>query len=584
MKKFSSLFAAFMALSAVAYGQQPASRPLPNRAGSDITSNVVAHNQLKPEFNAQVSKQNVAPCAASFSQLTQSRNAVSRVAAAAKPFYTTDGFLSVGIFYNEEDNTFGYNYNASYLFGSSFTSKFIPQTSYTSLAYGQYDADEIGVIDDEGNFSTIPFGCPAGFYAPTMTDAKSRSSYTYGDLGQVNQKGGITKPTDSRFFLSNGETMPLGAYEIWSGTNFYSAYTNTPAYGSYGFVDDETGSKIASNTLMIDLGYLHGFVIENVQFPCINHADDNAAALRDIDTLWVTLYDIDPAGVLPVKTYEAVITADNQITDKGGWNIVTTTFAEIDEDGFESEISPIIYGEGIIEISGFAKEGMSCAIPMIYRAEGRSTGEDQFGTHSYMDMYVDGEVMRDAEGYVAFYGDTYSDAVVNFNGHFAYIGDAEGNFDMTGYVPADAVWEEYEGIKYTLAVSAVLDGKEYYDFDMMATDKFEEWEFETEDEDKILAIDVDSTYIAQYGIYMIYVAVTDKLEAGESTVLKIYDMGEVCSTITITNGSPSGIIAVNKDAEKEEDVVYNLQGIKVNGNKESLKSGLYLTKGKKFVL
>lgn len=580
MKKIITLSTALMAVSVVASAQ--VSRPMSNRVSPAASSAMQV--QKVAEINAQVSKHNVAPFAAPAIDLKQGKSMAARrnATAAQNPFYTAEGFLGSGIWYNEEDNTFGYNYNACYIFGSSFTAKFVPQTSYSSVMYGDYTLDQIGTnaVDEDGNFSVAPFGCPGAYYSPKMDQKKANASYTYGDLGVMTQKG-VSAPAGSIFYLSNGETMSVGAYELWSGSRFYSAYSDTPAYGSYGYTT-ETGKEVKSNTLMIDMGNLHGFVVESIQFACINHADENGQALNPGDTLWVTLYDIDPNDILPAKTYETIITVDNMITDASGWNVVTAQFAETDEDGFDSEISPVIYGDGVLVISGFAKEGMSCAIPMIYRAEGANSGEDQFGTHAFFDLYVDGVLQTDEEGYPAFYGDDYTDCALNFNGHFAYIGDANGNFNLTGTVPTDAVWESYEGINYTWAVSAVIDGQAYNDFDMCATDKFDEWEFEF-DEEKILGIDIDSTYIEDYGVYMIFVAVTDKLAEGESTVMKVYDKGEVCSTITISNGDISGIKAVNKDAEKEDDAIFNLQGVKVANSDEVLGKGIYIRNGKKIV-
>ena len=59
---------------------------------------------------------------------------------------------------------------------------------------------------------------------------------------------------------------------------------------------------------------------------------------------------------------------------------------------------------------------------------------------------------------------------------------------------------------------------------------------------------------------------------------------EVEYPITITQyGAGAGIKGINKDAEKEDTEIYNLQGVKVSKSEADLPAGVYVKNGKKFV-
>ncbi len=501
-------------------------------------------------------------------------------------FYEPVGFLKSGVWFDLEDQRFGYNYRSCYIMGQTFTSYFQPTTKGL-WSIEDIDLDQYPFVDSDNNFTLTPFGVPTAWTCPILTTGKA--SYTYGDAGAASNQG-VSYPENSVFFASDGDNMAVGAYDYWCGGRFYMGYNNTPAYGSYNLpdaiwdIDETTGDttfcQINSNTLIIDLGHIPGFVAENLHLTGGPYTQE--APLMNGATLSFALIDYDENEVDETVVYQGTVTADDFIQDAGEWWTAIASFTEEDEDGFETSISPVIRHSAQLVITGFYQDGVDFAIPMMYSANEK--GETDFPTHAYYDLIVNGEQYLDQDGDPIFTSDVYTDAVVNLYGHFTFIGGTEGEKTMEGWIDDTSVYETAEdGTKYTLAYSGTgEDGKMHYDFDYMSTFGIDYITADF-DADKILDFEADSTYYGQYGVYMLFLAVSDKLEPGETTSVKVYTNNEDYMTINITNRIGAGINNVAKDAEKEDNEVYNLQGVKVSKSDADLPAGIYVKNGKKFV-
>jgi hypothetical protein len=501
-------------------------------------------------------------------------------------FYQPVGFLKTGIWYKQETQEFGYNYSSSIILGQTFTSYFEPTTNGL-WSIEDIDLDQYSFVDSDNNFTLKSFSVPALWTCPVLTTGKA--SYTYGDAGLASGQR-MVYPESSVFYASNGQNLPVGAYDFWCGGSFYIGYKNTPAYGSYNEpdaiwdIDETTGDttfcQLNSNTLIIDLGHIPGFVAENLHLS--GRTYEQEAPLMNGATLSFALIDYDENGVDETVVYQGTVTADDFIMDEDEWWTAVASFTEEDEDGFETSISPVIRHSAQLIISGFYQDGVDFAIPMMYSANEK--GETDFPTHAYYDLIVNGEQYLDQDGDPIFTSDVYTDAVVNLYGHFTFIGGTEGEKTMEGWIDDTSVYETAEdGTKYTLAYSDTgEDGKMYYDFDYMSTFGIDYITADF-DEEKILDFEADSTYYGQYGIYRLFLAVSDKLEPGETTSVKVYSNNEDYMTINITNRIGAGINNVAKDAEKEDNEVYNLQGVKVGKSEIELPAGIYVKNGKKFV-
>lgn len=508
-----------------------------------------------PVLSAQANVPVVAPFAATMSN--GARKAPASIANGAH--YTPCNMLKSGLFYGEDDGRFGYNYNLPYLFGQAYWGVYTADKG-SNWTIGTSNSDASDCIDAEGNFSvaTAQMGV-GGFYTPKIWSKDGKYSYFYGS-------DDADKPEYSVFFGSEGEEMEMCVYTVFADIKWYAGYSNTPAYGTREFTTED-GKHIQSDRVLMDYGYQKGLVVNKVRVllgTAANVPDGPIAEGKEID-VYLSVVAEDGEETL----YHGVLTSDNVFLSSNNWYIADVVFTEEDEDGFSAEVSPVCNGEVSLLMTGFMQEGVQCEIPMIYY----STSD--YPTVSYYDQWVDGVQGVSEDGYVAYYADGTNEAMIHLVGYYNFLGElgtGETVFNCTAPVAGEG--------GYSWAVSAVQDGKEYNDFDLESTFAFDEWDFEF-DEDVIAGFDVDSSYLEQYGCYLLYVAVKD-LPAGvegRTTTVKVTSGETATVTINITQGvaGENGIAGLKGEAVEPKQI-YNLMGQKVlNANA----AGLYIQNGKK---
>ena len=258
-------------------------------------------------------------------------------------------------------------------------------------------------------------------------------------------------------------------------------------------------------------------------------------------------------------------------------------FVEIDEDGFESEVSPVLTGNVFIDITG--SEGTDYGIIMVSSdmEDEDAEGYVYYDSRSYWwsDGSADGMQER-------FYRWTADDACVILDARYNALttyGTPERS--ATGYVPNDATYSEAsDGTKYAWAVAGVNEeGEAYNDFDVESTFDLEHFTVEY-DPEVVAGLDFDTTYYADHSLIALFVAVKELPADMETrtTTVTFTSNEEVEYPITITQyGAGAGIKGINKDAEKEDTEIYNLQGVKVSKSEADLPAGVYVKNGKKFV-
>jgi len=371
----------------------------------------------------------------------------------------------------------------------------------------------------------------------------------------------------------------MGVFDATESDHFYAGFSG----GNYGY-----GSYTPygpSNFTYISIGKVGGpFVVDNV---CIWLTTNTQLFASEDDYILVTIYDYQESDTL---TYNAYIRSENIETSTNGSTCGVGKFVEIDEDGFESEVSPVLMGEVEIEITG--TEGTDYGLIM---AESNVEDEDSEGysyyqSHTY--WYCDGSAGSLDEG---FYRWTTSDAAVILNANYnAVLNYETGERSATGFVPNNATYYQAEdGTSYTWAVgsTSVTGDTLYNNFMVESTYNVDVFSVEY-DEDVILGIDFDSTYYAPEdpelpnNLLSFYFAVKELPSDVESrtTTVKLISNNAAEYPITITQYGPTaGINTITKDAEKEENAIYNLQGVLVSKSEEDLAPGVYVKNGKKFV-
>ena len=454
---------------------------------------------------------------------------------------------------------YGYSYAVAHAF--PYSAKFNAQlgNSWTMITASE-TLDLSENVDSDGNLFMDNLGI-GNYYMPTINARDAQYTWSTRDT-----KGQILN------YALFQDSWGMGTFDAFEVEAFYSGYSDGYGYGSstpYG----------PSNRTLVDIGQVGGpLVVDDV---CIWLVTETQLFATEDDYILVSLYDIHPNDTI---IYNAYIRPENIETSSNGATCGVGKFVEIDEDGFESEVSPVVTGEVRILITG--TEGTDYGIIMAYSdmEDEDSEGYKYYDSHTYWWNEV-------AEGGMQqrFYRWTAIDAAVILDARFnALTTYGTPEREAVGIVPNDATYYQAEdGTSYTWAVSnvSVTGDTLYNDFDVETTFNLDNFTVEY-DPEVVVGLDFDTTYYADYNLVMLYVAVKELPQDVETrtTTVTFTSNEEVVYPITITQfGAGAGINNVAKDAEKEDNEVYNLQGVKVCKSEADLPAGVYVKNGKKFV-
>lgn len=423
-----------------------------------------------------------------------------------------------------------------------------------------------------------------GYYIPSISTG--RNSYLYGS----DAEGGL--PGDPAIFGANiGEPQSMGVYNGFDGT-VYTGFTNTYGFGSRNYISQD-GYEVSSDVTYIDLGKVgDGMVIDFIDMMCVSDSDSPVSGdPEEGNYIGATLVDIDANGE---ATYYRTILAegDERILKLGnfssgeGFYSVHINFTDIDEDGFETEVMPVLHGEAYLMLYNFRCPNVDLGIYMTYNDNADKDGNLDNQTRSYYDVYLDGEPKLDEDGYAMLSGDDRLDAVVNFNAYFNCFVDVYGKNEVTVTAPVEGGY----------AVSLIdEDGTAYNDIDVYTTfgvDDIEiiecpDWMI---DEEGQVMIGVDDSYFENSessnisNVLMFFVAAPE-LPAGvegRQGQVKLLSHNEVEFTINVVQGNATqSLNGIKNDAAKA--AIFNLQGVKVGQDLQSLPAGVYVQNGRKVV-
>ena len=454
---------------------------------------------------------------------------------------------------------YGYSYAVAHAF--PYSAKFNAQlgNSWTMITASE-TLDLSENVDSDGNLFMDNLGI-GNYYMPTINARDAQYTWSTRDT-----KGQILN------YALFQDSWGMGTFDAFEVEAFYSGYSDGYGYGSstpYG----------PSNRTLVDIGQVGGpLVVDDV---CIWLVTETQLFATEDDYILVSLYDIHPNDTI---IYNAYIRPENIETSSNGATCGVGKFVEIDEDGFESEVSPVVTGEVRILITG--TEGTDYGIIMAYSdmEDEDDEGYKYYDSHTYWWNEV-------AEGGMQqrFYRWTAIDAAVILDARFnALTTYGTPEREAVGIVPNNATYYQAEdGTSYTWAVSnvSVTGDTLYNDFDVETTFNLDNFTVEY-DPEVVVGLDFDTTYYADYNLVMLYVAVKELQQDVETrtTTVTFTSNEEVVYPITITQfGAGAGINNVAKDAEKEDNEVYNLQGVKVSKSEADLPAGVYVKNGKKFV-
>ncbi len=432
------------------------------------------------------------------------------------------------------------------------------------------------------------------YYAPAIANPKGGSSYFFGSDGDGSASYAVLCGAD----LSEGIVpSSFGVYNMYDAENVYTGYSNTYGYGSRSYESAGWGGFVESDLTVIDLGYTGGgLVIDRIDAMCISDSDCPVKGnVEDGHFIGATLVDIDMETGEPTYYYTYLAEGDAGVMklyeftggDGAAAYSLHFTFVEEDEEGFSTEISPVLNGYAYLYLYNFKDENVDCGIYMTYNGNEDGKGNYDNQTHSYFDVWLDGVLQTDSEGNAAWYLDDVTDAVVNFYGYFNCFRDfGEGAKEVTVNIPAEGGW----------AVSAIgEDGTNYNDIDVASSlpidditiEEYPDWMIDSEGS---LFMSYDDDYYLEdeatgiSNVLLFYVgaeALPDGVEGRQGDVV-LRSNDQVNFTIHVVQGTPSDIHKIQND-EVKSDAVYNLQGMKVAKSVKELPAGVYVKNGAKFV-
>ena len=445
---------------------------------------------------------------------------------------------------------YGYSYAVAHAF--PYSAKFNAQlgNSWTMITASE-TLDLSENVDSDGNLFMDNLGI-GNYYMPTINARDAQYTWSTRDT-----KGQILN------YALFQDSWGMGTFDAFEVEAFYSGYSDGYGYGSstpYG----------PSNRTLVDIGQVGGpLVVDDV---CIWLVTETQLFATEDDYILVSLYDIHPNDTI---IYNAYIRPENIEEATNGATCGVGKFVEIDEDGFESEVSPVVTGEVQILITG--TEGTDYGIIMAYSdmEDEDDEGYKYYDSHTYWwNEVADGGMQQ------RFYRWTAIDAAVILDARFnALTTYGTPEREAVGIVPNDATYYQAEdGTSYTWAVSnvSVTGDTLYNDFDVETTFNLDNFTVEY-DPEVVVGLDFDTTYYADYNLVMLYVAVKELPQDVETrtTTVTFTSNEEVVYPITITQfGAGAG---------KEDNEVYNLQGVKVSKSEADLPAGVYVKNGKKFV-
>ena len=438
---------------------------------------------------------------------------------------------------------YGYSYAVAHAF--PYSAKFNAQlgNSWTMITASE-TLDLSENVDSDGNLFMDNLGI-GNYYMPTINARDAQYTWSTRDT-----KGQILN------YALFQDSWGMGTFDAFEVEAFYSGYSDGYGYGSstpYG----------PSNLTLVDIGQVGGpLVVDDV---CIWLVTETQLFATEDDYILVSLYDIHPNDTI---IYNAYIRPENIEEATNGATCGVGKFVEID------------VLEQLEQIDG-KSERLSVAKSAIYNrlgnkkaavAEMAALAKHYPNDLNCQAMYGEALIMNDqTKKGLAVYDQVLRE-------------DPDNNrvlLSLRTYYQAE------DGTSYTWAVSnvSVTGDTLYNDFDVETTFNLDNFTVEY-DPEVVVGLDFDTTYYADYNLVMLYVAVKELPQDVETrtTTVTFTSNEEVVYPITITQfGAGAGINNVAKDAEKEDNEVYNLQGVKVSKSEADLPAGVYVKNGKKFV-
>lgn len=417
----------------------------------------------------------------------------------------------------------------------------------------------------EGGTFTSSMEYGYGMNNPVISNRKG--SFQLGE----NNEDNATYPSQ---LCSWGMTMTMGMLDDHAGYYAWGSLDNDNLFGTGAINDSPCVGIVQDYPKPATPLYC-----ESVLVPAISISGN-------IGTIYMEIYNTESDSTEPVYTLVATDedVVFNEMSTRNGKQIhfVKAQFNNIvtDEDGFESQ-EPFILdfaSEVVItweEGSDFGAMGNDIQIEdnadFTYI---NSNGEEDLNYALFAVNYPDGVKYHYYKGlglYMSFLA--YQDMV---------------NVAATLYDQAGNEYNDCNVVKISDDGESAENVNDGWVMIQVAATDLENYEIDSEYDLSWLTIYYDTTGMSEKNtFYMTFRAEPLPADvAGRGGEIFVQGRGvKNVTPIVVYQGEydPAAIKGVNKDAEKEDDAIYNLQGVKVAKSTEELGQGIYIRNGKKIV-
>ncbi len=428
--------------------------------------------------------------------------------------------------------------------------------------YYQYD-DSLLAEDSETWVAKDWYGIDGvGYYLPYTTDhTLTQGDKTYNIKGYKfaagNENGGLLASGAAPFTISTGENIPLtlcgmatDPMDNGDGGDFYrigASARGAYAYGTKLIADTATGAT--ADTIISIVRNVSPLTISSINIPVYNV--NGTAIMPEGGQVKIELFAADlTEGNIYTDSVLAttVATVENLVEVQAGLGTIVATFQEEDPFGGMMDVSVVVKGDFVVQLTGYNESGCDFGIYADYYTPGGTT------------LYKVG-------GKLTPIFSESSNLAIMYDAYWPTVQDVAGNVMKVAVEGGDAYYVK-EGNKYNLLYTNV-----YYVDESWSAD-YPEW------------MEVEY-FLANVGteeepepVVAVAVTVEPLTEGTGRQGIVTFDADGYVYELIVEQGDVNGNTAVdNVVAPMFDNKIYNLLGVEVDENYK----GIVIKNGEKFI-
>ena len=426
--------------------------------------------------------------------------------------------------------------------------------------YDQYD-DEL--LAEDSKTWVASYGIDGvGYYLPYTTDhTVTQDGVDYLIKGYKfaagNENGGLLASGAAPFTISTGENIPITLCGMatdpmnnGNGSDFYrigAAPRGAYAYGTDLVVDTLTGAT--ADTLLSTVHNVSPLTISSINIPVYNV--NGTAIMPEGGQVKVEIFAADlTKGLIYTDSVLAttVATVENFVEVQSGLGTIVATFQEEDPFGGMMDVSVVVKGDFVVQLTGYNETGCDFGIYADYYTPG--------GTTIYC---VNGK-------YTPIFSAS-SNLAIMYDAYWPTVQDVAGNVMNVSVEGGEAYYVE-EGNTYTLLYTNV------YDVDALWSVDYPEW------------MEVEY-FLANVGteeepepVVAVSVTVEPLTEGAGRQGIVTFDADGFVYELVVNQGEVQGpITGVENVVAPISNKTFNLLGVEVDENYK----GIVIKNGQKFI-